>query len=91
MTGLKRIISVLAIGAVLGLGVAVPGAMEPAEAKSRVGRFFNKVGDAIVNNPLTKRSKRNRARTGAPARTPAAGEPARETAAQVPAAGAETV
>ncbi len=72
MIGTRRIISALAIAAVLGGSLAVPGVVDPADAKNRVGRFFNKVGDAIVNNPLTKRSKRNRTRGQATG----AGEPA---------------
>ncbi|HSM39888.1 MAG TPA: peptidoglycan-binding protein [Afifellaceae bacterium] len=47
-------------------------AVGPADAENAVGRFFNKVGDAIVNNPLNKRSKRRSHGTSNPA---AANEP----------------
>ncbi len=83
MNGLRRVGLIVMLGMFLGaFSGIVPetGFVAPADAKNPVGRFFNKVGDAIVNNPLTKRKKRNTARN--PAR---AGEPAfdRETRLRV--------
>jgi peptidoglycan hydrolase-like protein with peptidoglycan-binding domain len=67
---------------VIGVGTGPAGGplgVAPAHAKNPVGKFFNRVGDAIAKNPLNKRSKRNKARNRAPADDQAgekAGEPA---------------
>jgi peptidoglycan hydrolase-like protein with peptidoglycan-binding domain len=82
MTGLRRIGLIAILGMFLvsiqgwlpGVGPEL-GFVAPASAKNRVGSFFNKVGDAIANNPLTKRNKRNETQNRSQNQPPA-GEPA---------------
>jgi peptidoglycan hydrolase-like protein with peptidoglycan-binding domain len=73
---LRRTIGAVILGGVLALGSAAmpPFAIDQADAKNPVGRFFNKVGDAIANNPLNKRRKRQSQPNTAPAADPAAAE-----------------